>query len=75
MSGLSPWQLADYTLGGGVLRDTDKARKVFGALDSQDIAEFMDGFNAAAKQVRHIHTYMHTHTRTELPSFHSPSVT
>ncbi|KAG8146491.1 hypothetical protein E2320_012816, partial [Naja naja] len=50
VAGLSPWQLADYTLGGGVLRDTDKARKVFGALDSQDIAEFMDAFNTAAKQ-------------------------
>ncbi|ETE64600.1 hypothetical protein L345_09630 [Ophiophagus hannah] len=50
VAGLSPWQLADYILGGGVLRDTDKARKVFGALDSQDIAEFMDAFNTAAKQ-------------------------
>ncbi|XP_039221164.1 uncharacterized protein LOC120318037 isoform X2 [Crotalus tigris] len=50
VASLSPWQLADYTLQGGVLRDTDKARKVFGALDSQDIAEFMDAFNAAAKQ-------------------------
>ncbi|KAL7978977.1 hypothetical protein Chor_015001 [Crotalus horridus] len=29
VASLSPWQLADYTLGGGVLRDTDKARKEF----------------------------------------------
>ncbi|XP_063170917.1 uncharacterized protein LOC134505234 isoform X2 [Candoia aspera] len=62
VAGLSPSQLANYMLASGIWRDTDKARKVFGALDSQDTAEFMDVFNAAAKQ-HHLSQLPHLETR------------
>lgn len=51
MTGLSPEQLAAYTLASDVLRDMDKAGKVFSSLTSHTIGDFMDAFNAAAKQV------------------------
>ncbi|XP_074960784.1 uncharacterized protein LOC142062389 [Phalacrocorax aristotelis] len=50
VAGLSPEQLAAYTLAGGVLHDMDKAGKVFSSLSSRTIGDFMDAFNAAAKQ-------------------------
>lgn len=48
---LTPSQLAEYTLASDTLRDSEKAGKVFGSLDSHNIGEFMDAFNAAAQQV------------------------
>ena len=51
MAVLSPEQLAGYTLASDVLRDRDKAGKVFSSLSSHTIGDFMDAFNAAAKQV------------------------
>lgn len=51
MAGLSPEQLAAYTLASDVLRDMDKAGKVFSSLSSRTIGDFMDAFNAAAEQV------------------------
>ncbi|XP_014791659.1 PREDICTED: uncharacterized protein LOC106884650 [Calidris pugnax] len=50
VAGLSPEVLAAYTLAGDVLRDMDKAGKVFSSLSSRTIGDFMDAFNAAAKQ-------------------------
>lgn len=50
--GLTPAQLADYTVASDVLRDSEKAGKIFGSLTSQTIGEFMDAFNAAAERVR-----------------------
>ncbi|KAM6077808.1 uncharacterized protein LJ206_008263 [Theristicus caerulescens] len=50
VAGLSPEQLAAYTLASDVLRDMDKAGKVFSSLSSRTIGDFMDAFNAAAKQ-------------------------
>lgn len=44
-------QLATYTLASDVLRDRDKAGKVFGSLNSRTIGDFMDAFNAIAQQV------------------------
>lgn len=51
MAGLTPEQLAAYALASDVLRDMDKAGKVFSSLSSHTIGDFMDAFNAAAKQV------------------------
>lgn len=51
VAGLSPKQLATYTLASDVLRDVDKAGKVFSSLSSHNLGDFMDAFNAAAKQV------------------------
>ncbi|XP_033023594.1 uncharacterized protein LOC117056990 [Lacerta agilis] len=48
---LTPSQLAEYTLASDALRDGEKAGKVFGSLDSHNIGEFMDAFNAAAQQL------------------------
>ncbi|XP_053221381.1 uncharacterized protein LOC128401859 [Podarcis raffonei] len=55
---LTPSQLAEYTLASDTLRDSEKAGKVFGSLDSNNIGEFMDAFNAAAQQ----------HQLTQLPN-------
>ncbi|XP_054848721.1 uncharacterized protein LOC129338473 [Eublepharis macularius] len=48
--GLTPAQLADYTLASDVLRDREKAGKILGSLSANNIGEFMDAFNAGAKQ-------------------------
>ncbi|KAM6245086.1 uncharacterized protein M6G45_011218 [Spheniscus humboldti] len=50
VAGLSPEQLAAYTLASDVLRDMDKAGKVFSSLSSRTIGDFIDAFNAAAEQ-------------------------
>ncbi|XP_042293798.1 uncharacterized protein LOC121914457 [Sceloporus undulatus] len=50
VAGLTPTQLADYTLASDVLRDSEKAGKILGALNSNNIGEFLDAFNAAAEQ-------------------------
>ncbi|XP_009893169.1 PREDICTED: uncharacterized protein LOC104295156 [Charadrius vociferus] len=50
VAGLTPEQLAAYTLASDVLRDIDKAGKVFSSLSSHTIGDFMDAFNEAAMQ-------------------------
>ncbi|KAH1183587.1 hypothetical protein KIL84_014203 [Mauremys mutica] len=50
VAGLSPVQLASYVLASDVLRDSDKAGKIFGSLNSHTVGEFLDAFNAAAQQ-------------------------
>ncbi|EMP36896.1 Cytosolic Fe-S cluster assembly factor NARFL [Chelonia mydas] len=50
VAGLSPVQLTSYVLASDVLRDSDKAGKVFGSLNSHTTGEFLDAFNAAAQQ-------------------------
>ncbi|XP_039348949.1 uncharacterized protein LOC120373936 isoform X2 [Mauremys reevesii] len=50
VAGLSPVQLASYVLASDVLRDSDKAGKVFGSLNSHTVGEFLDAFSAAAQQ-------------------------
>ncbi|XP_078237555.1 uncharacterized protein LOC140702574 [Pogona vitticeps] len=49
---LTPWQLADYSLGSDVLRSSEKAGKVLGALSAHNVGEFLDAFNAAAQTLQ-----------------------
>ncbi|CAM4617430.1 unnamed protein product [Lepidochelys olivacea] len=62
VAGLSPVQLASYVLASDVLRDSDKAGKVFGSLNSHTTGEFLDAFNAAAQQ-RHLSQLPHANVR------------
>ncbi|KAK2543689.1 hypothetical protein Q9966_002553 [Columba livia] len=62
VAGLSPRQLATYTLASDVLRDVDKAGKVFSSLSSHNLGDFMDAFNAAAKQ-HHLSQLPHSDVR------------
>ncbi|XP_065415088.1 uncharacterized protein LOC122174040 isoform X2 [Chrysemys picta bellii] len=62
VAGLSPVQLASYVLASDVLRDSDKAGKVFGSLNSHTVGEFLDAFNAAAQQ-QHLSQLPHADVR------------
>ncbi|XP_075755932.1 uncharacterized protein LOC102455891 isoform X2 [Pelodiscus sinensis] len=60
--GLSPAQLASYTLASDALRDSDKAGKIFSALNARTTGEFLDAFNAAAQQ-HHLTQLPHAEVR------------